>query len=314
MSFQKLDDLCRRLEALEHALAILGADEATHMAVGGGEKRAEAMAALSGMYHRQATAPEIGDWIHAAERETLNEDQAAALREFRRHHTNLTCLPADFVERQTAARLRCEQLWRDLRAKGDWTSFQPALEGVVALAREEAAMRAEVLGLSPYDALMEQYDPGNRTADITPVFTDLKAFLKDFVPQALDVQAERLAERPQKPLSGNYSIDRQRALGLAMMEAVGFDLTRGSLSVSHHPFCGGVPSDVRITTRRTGHTGRSARRAAWPSMKARACSWKSRSAATPLSGAGRCLWWTAISAKAGRWTTYCLMSIGSNAG
>lgn len=249
MSFQKLDDLCRRLEALEHALAILGADEATHMAVGGGEKRAEAMAALSGMYHRQATAPEISDWIHAAERETLNEDQTAALREFRRHHTNLTCLPADFVERQTAARLRCEQLWRDLRAKGDWTSFQPALEGVVALAREEAAMRAEVLGLSPYDALMEQYDPGNRTADITPVFTDLKAFLKDFVPQALDVQAERLAERPLKPLSGNYSIDRQRALGLAMMEAVGFDLTHGSLSVSHHPFCGGVPSDVRITTR-----------------------------------------------------------------
>jgi carboxypeptidase Taq len=249
MSFQKLDDLCRRLEALEHALAILGADEATHMAVGGGEKRAEAMAALSGLYHRQATAPEIGDWIAAAEAEVLNEDQTAALREFRRHHTNLTCLPAEFVERQTAARLRCEQLWRDLRAKGDWASFQPALEGVVALAREEAAMRAEVLGLSPYDALMEQYDPGNRAADITPVFTDLKAFLKNFVPQALDVQAQRRANRPLKPLSGTYAIEKQRALGLAMMEAVGFDLTRGSLSVSHHPFCGGVPSDVRITTR-----------------------------------------------------------------
>lgn len=249
MSFQKLDDLCRRLEALEHALAILGADEATHMAVGGGEKRAEAMAALSGMYHRHATAPEIADWIGAAETEALNEDQTAALREFRRHHTNLTCLPADFVERQTAARLRCEQLWRGLRARNDWASFQPALEGVVTLVREEAAMRADVLGLSPYDALMEQYDPGNRAADITPVFAELKAFLKDFAPQALEVQAGRLAKRPLKPLSGSYSIEKQQALGLAMMEAVGFDLTRGSLSVSHHPFCGGVPSDVRITTR-----------------------------------------------------------------
>lgn len=249
MSFQKLDDLCRRLEALEHALAILGADEATHMAVGGGEKRAEAMAALSGMYHRHATAPEIADWIEAAETEALNEDQTAALREFRRHHTNLTCLPADFVERQTAARLCCEQLWRGLRARNDWTSFQPALEGVVTLVREEAAMRADVLGLSPYDALMEQYDPGNRAADITPVFAELKAFLKDFAPQALEVQAGRLAKRPLKPLSGSYSIEKQQALGLAMMEAVGFDLTRGSLSISHHPFCGGVPSDVRITTR-----------------------------------------------------------------
>ena len=146
MSFAKLDALGRKLEALEHAQAILGADEATHMAVGGGEKRAEAMSVLAGMYHRQATAPEIDDWIAAAETESLNEDQAAALREFRRHHANLTCLPAEFVERQTTARMRSEQLWRDLRAKDDWASFLPALEGVVALVREEAQLRAEATG------------------------------------------------------------------------------------------------------------------------------------------------------------------------
>lgn len=249
MSFAKLDDLGHKLEALEHALAILGADEATHMAVGGGEKRAEAMAALAGMYHRQAAAPEIADWIDAAKAESLNDEQKAALGEFERHYTNLTCLPAEFVERQTAARMRSEQLWRDLRARNDWSSFQPALEGIVALVREEAAMRADALGLDPYDALMEQYDPGNRAAAITPVFAELKTFLKDFVPKALAAQQERLAKRPLKPLSGTYAIDRQRELGLAMMAAVGFDLTHGSLSVSHHPFCGGVPSDVRITTR-----------------------------------------------------------------
>lgn len=249
MSFARLDELGRKLEALEHALAILGADEATHMAVGGGAKRAEALSALAGMHHRQATAPEISDWIAAAEKEALNDEQSVALREFRRQYTNMTCLPTEFVERQTSARLRCEQLWRDLRAKNDWAGFQPALEGIVAIAREEAALRSDALGLDPYDALMEQYDPGNRVADITPVFTDLKAFLRDFVPEALAVQQERLAKNPKRPLSGVYAIERQRELGLAMMGAVGFDLTRGSLSVSHHPFCGGVPSDVRITTR-----------------------------------------------------------------
>ncbi|NGN42298.1 carboxypeptidase M32 [Mesorhizobium sp. CGMCC 1.15528] len=249
MSFTKLDQLGHKLEALEHALAILGADEATHMAVGGGEKRAEAMAALAGMHHRQATAPEIADWIEAAEGETLSEEQQTALREFRRQYTNMTCLPTEFVERQTTARMRCEQLWRDLRAKNDWAGFLPALEGVIALVREEAAMRAEALGLAPYDALMEQYDPGHRAADITPVLSELKTFLKGFVPEALAVQEERLAKTPLRPLSGVYAIERQRELGLAMMAAVGFDLTHGSLSVSHHPFCGGVPSDVRITTR-----------------------------------------------------------------
>jgi carboxypeptidase Taq len=63
------------------------------------------------------------------------------------------------------------------------------------------------------------------------------------------VQEARLAKRPLKALSGTYPVERQRELGLAMMAAVGFDLTHGSLSVSHHPFCGGVPTDVRITTR-----------------------------------------------------------------
>lgn len=249
MSFEKIDQLCRKLEALEHSLAILGADEATHMAVGGGEKRAEAMSALAGMHHARATAPEIADWIDAAEQEALNEDQQAALHEFRRQYTNMTCLPTEFVERQTTARLRSEQLWRDLRPKNDWLGFLPALDGIVALVREEAELRAAATGLDPYDALMEQYDPGHRTADIAPVFSELKSFLKGFVPEALAVQEERLIKNPLRPLSGVYPIDKQRELGLAMMAAVGFDFTHGSLSVSHHPFCGGVPTDVRITTR-----------------------------------------------------------------
>jgi carboxypeptidase Taq len=219
------------------------------MAVGGGEKRAEAMSALAGMHHARATAPEIADWIDTAQQEALNEDQRAALHEFRRQYTNMTCLPTEFVERQTTARLRSEQLWRDLRPKNDWLSFLPALDGIVALVREEAELRAAATGLDRYDALMEQYDPGHRAIDIAPVFSELKTFLKGFVPEALAVQEERLAKNPLRPLSGVYPIDKQRELGLAMMAAVGFDFTHGSLSVSHHPFCGGVPTDVRITTR-----------------------------------------------------------------
>ena len=89
------------------------------MAVGGGAKRAEALSALAGMHHRQATAPEVVDWIDVAEHETLNDEQAVALREFCHQHTNMMSLSSEFVERQTSTRLRCEQLWRDLRAKND---------------------------------------------------------------------------------------------------------------------------------------------------------------------------------------------------
>lgn len=249
MSFAKLDAHCHSVSALEHALAILGVDEATAMAPGGGESRAEAMATLSGMLHRQATDPKLRDWIEAAKAEPLDTLQRVAVAEFERSYINLTCLPVEFVERRMRTSMRSEQLWRKCRPKGDWNIFRPAFEGVLDLVREEAAIRAEVLKLAPYDALMEQFDPGNRVRDITPVFSALKAFLLNFLPKALSAQSERRAARPLKALSGNYPVERQKALGLAMMQAIGFDMDHGGLSISDHPFCGGVPSDVRMTTR-----------------------------------------------------------------
>jgi carboxypeptidase Taq len=249
MSFAKLDELGRRLEALEHAQSMLSVDEAVQMPSGGGEKRAEAIAVLAGMYHELAAAPQIADWIGAAADEPLDATQQAALRELQRVYTNMTCLSSDFVHKQVGARVRSEQLWRQLRPAGDWTAFLPAFEGVVATAREEAQLRSAALQLDPYDAMMEQYDPGNRVADIAPVFDQLKTFLKDFVPEAIAHQEEKLAKRPLKPLNAPFPIERQKALGLAMMEALGFDFEHGRLDISHHPFCGGVPTDVRMTTR-----------------------------------------------------------------
>lgn len=249
MTFAKLDTLGRKLEALSHAQSILGVDEAVQMPVGGGDKRAEAMSVLAGIYHETATAPEVSEWIAAAEAENLVGDEALALREFKRVHTGMTCLPADFVRRKTVTNMRSEQLWRDLRGKNDWQSYLPAFEAVVAIMREEAQLRADATQLAPYDALLDQFDPGTTAADIEPVFSRLKAFLKDFVPEVAERQAARRASRPLKPFAGPFAIEKQRELGLFMMGAIGFDFTHGRLDVSHHPFCGGVPTDVRMTTR-----------------------------------------------------------------
>lgn len=249
MSFARLDAHLKKLEALSHAQSMLGVDEAVMMPHGGGDKRAEAMAGLAGMYHEMAAAPEVGEWLAAAEAEDLPAGQRLALREQKRSYLNLTCLTPEFVQRQVAAKMRSEQLWRSLRPTGDWAGFLPALGNVIALAREEAAMRSDVLKLAPYDALIEQFDPGSRSGQITPVFAELKAFLKRFIPQALDVQANHHARNPPKAFASAFSVSRQKALGEVMMQAVGFDFNHGRLDVSHHPFCGGVPTDVRMTTR-----------------------------------------------------------------
>jgi len=245
MSFAKLDELCRIHSAIDHAQAILGADEATHMASGGGEERASAMGRLAAMSHEMLTAPEVADWIAAARQENLDPDQQAAVREFARVHANMTALTAQFVERQTNARMRSEQLWRKLRPNGDWKGFEPALSELLELAREEASMRGAALGLDPYDALIEQHDPGSRAGEIEKIFAELKQFLVDFVPEAEEAGRRRKAPNGLR----EFPVEAQRELGIHLMKAVGFDFEHGSLSVSVHPFCGGVPTDVRITTR-----------------------------------------------------------------
>ncbi len=249
MSYEKLNEHLKKLEALSHALSMLGVDEAVMMPEGGGDKRAEAMAGLATIHHEMASSPQVGEWLAKADAEDLSPEQRVALREQKRSYTNLTCLSSAFVGKQTAARIRSEQLWRQLRPTGDWATFLPALSNVIALAREEAAMRADVLKLVPYDALIEQFDPGSRAEQITPVFDELKTFLKDFIPKALETQARRHAQHPPKAFTSRFAIDRQKALGEVMMKAVGFDFNHGRLDVSHHPFCGGVPTDVRMTTR-----------------------------------------------------------------
>lgn len=246
MSFTKLDELGRKLEALEHAQAMLGVDEAVQMPSGGGEKRAEAMATLAGMHHEMAAAPHVAELIADAESEALDEMRRAALRELRRTYTNLTCLSSDFVRKQVAARIRSEQLWRELRPTGNWKDFLPAFEGVIATLREEARLRSDALNLAPYDAMIEQYDPGGRTSEISPVFAELKSFLKNFIPRAIEAQQKK---PPAKTFNAPFPIEKQKALGQAIMKALGFDFEHGRLDVSHHPFCGGVPTDVRMTTR-----------------------------------------------------------------
>jgi carboxypeptidase Taq len=102
------------------------------------------------------------------------------------------------------------------------------------------------LHLDPYDALLDGYEPDGRAADIAPVFDDLAAFLPGFTD---DVLARQDAAGPLLPLPGPFDLDAQRKLCRSMMEVVGFDFNHGRLDESHHPFCGGVAEDIRITTR-----------------------------------------------------------------
>lgn len=247
-AYTELEARFRRLFALRHATYVLQWDWAAMMPSGGAEARSEQVAALKVVCHDQLSAPAVAELLDRAEqdRATLDEWQAANLAEMRRVWIHETAVDGALVEALSRACSACEHTWREARPANDFARILPLLSEVLRLVREVAAAKAARLGTSPYDALLDEYEPGGRADEIAPVFDHLAKVLPQLRDRVLARQAARGA--PVR-LAGPFAVERQKALGLAVMKTLGFDFAHGRLDTSTHPFCGGVPDDVRITTR-----------------------------------------------------------------
>ncbi|RXF73889.1 carboxypeptidase M32 [Hansschlegelia zhihuaiae] len=236
-----------RISAVSNALGILHWDNAAMMPKGAAATRADSMATLAVLRHDMTTDPRVADMLDAAGGDDgLGDWERANLREIGRVFAIETAVPADLVAASSKAVSACEMRWRQAREDSDFVGLLPFLSEVLALQREMGRAKGERLGLDPYDALLNDYEPGGRSAAIDALFDDLADFLPGFVDEALAAQARRPAD---PPLEGPFPVETQRSLGLRFMAALGYDFERGRLDVSTHPFCGGADNDVRITTR-----------------------------------------------------------------
>jgi carboxypeptidase Taq len=247
-AYQQLETRFGRIGALEEAISVLHWDTAAVMPRGGAAARAEQLATLRLIAHEHLTAPALGELLAEAEQQPdgLNPWQRANLREMRRRRVHAAAVPGALVEAESRACSECETIWRQARADGDFAIVLPALEQVLRLEREIAAIKAEHLGTSPYEALLDQYEPGGSVATIDRLFAEIAAFLPDLTEAVLTRQA---ASPPPPAPVGPFPIELQRRAGIRLMERIGFDFAHGRLDASAHPFCGGTPDDVRITTR-----------------------------------------------------------------
>lgn len=249
-AYQNLFSHFEEIAALSGASSILYWDNSVLLPKGAREDRANQLTVLARLSHQRKTDPRVGDWLAEAQSDaSLDDWQQANLREMERAYRNNTCMPADLVEAKVKADSECEAVWREAREKSDFKMVQPLLAEVLRLTQEEAKVRSEASGLGLYDALLDLYEPDGRTAEIDPIFADYKAFLPDFLSQVLDAQDART---PVKTLRGPFDIAAQEALGREVMGTLGFNFDNGRLDVSTHPFCGGTPADVRMTTRYDG--------------------------------------------------------------
>src|SRR5512132_2158517 len=245
-AYRKLEDRFRRIGALRDAESMLHWDLATMMP-NGGAARGDQLAVLGAVRHGLLIASEVGDWLAEAEADpSLDAWRRADVREMKRQRAHATALSESQVEALSRATTACEAVWRGAKADDDFSAVLPKLAALLALIREAAAAKAESLGLSPYDALLDEYEPDGRSNEIDGVFADLARFLPDFLPRVVENQAS--APSPLAP-PGPFPVDKQRAVAVRFMERFGFDFHHGRLDVSLQPFCGGTPDDVRITAR-----------------------------------------------------------------
>jgi carboxypeptidase Taq len=241
-------ELCRahlRLHRYNHLSAIVGWDRNAMMPPGGIVARAQAEAELNALIHRGRTDARLADWLRAAEDEPLDELERANLREMRRDWRDANALPESLIEAKTLAGAKCEHAWRSQRPANDWPGFLDNFREVVRLAREEAQRLADDTGLSRYDALMDRFEPGMRSAGIDRVFSGVKQWLPDLIGRVAAKQRAETVSAATAP----FPVAAQRELSLALMQRLGFDFEAGRLDASAHPFTGGVPEDVRLTTR-----------------------------------------------------------------
>ena len=247
-AYEELVRRSRERAVLGSCSALLGWDEQTYLPRGGSAARGDQMALLAGIAHERATDPKLGDLLASAEAATPGFEpgspEAANLREWRRNYDRLTKLPRALVEELARVTTVAQGEWVEARAASDFGRFRPRLGSIIALKRDEARCLGD--GGDPYDALLDEYEPGARAADLAPMFESLRV---ELVPLVAAIAG---ANRQPDPgaLRGDYPVEAQKAFGREVAAALGFDFDRGRLDTAAHPFCSGIaPGDCRITTR-----------------------------------------------------------------
>lgn len=245
--YEQLEQEFNRLHAFRGALSLLRWDAAVMMPRGSADVRGEQLAALETEHHALLTTPKVARLLERAEAAAsqLEDWPLANLREMRRQRDHAIATPPSLIARLAKATARAEVYWVEARKANDFKIFAPHLEEVVALVRDKAALLGQARGLPPYDALVDAFTPGISTADIDTIFKALSRRLPGLINQAIEVQADCAPI----PLSGKFTVARQRQLALEVLKALGFPFDRGRLDESEHPFTEGVPGDIRVTTR-----------------------------------------------------------------
>jgi carboxypeptidase Taq len=236
------------LTDLESLGALMFWDQNVMMPPGGAGARADMADTLERTHHARATDPELGRLLDALEPwaagQDPDSDDARLVHWARRDFEKAVRVPADLAAEITRAKAVGLQAWQEALAAGDFSHFRDALKRQVELRHEY--VRCFEGFAHPYDALLDDFEPGLTTAELKPVFAQLRDGLVPLVAATGDPAQARNAG----VFNGHYPVAEQRAAMLALLDAIGYDPDHWRLDPAVHPFAQSLaPTDVRLTTK-----------------------------------------------------------------
>lgn len=242
--YEKLKHKLVKMADLQHILAVLGWDREVNMPPKGGAFRAQQAATLSGMIHNLATAPELGELLEKLKDDTtLDAVQAKNVALASEDYLKSQKYSEAFVVELSQTISQTNEAWAKARTASDFSLYAPSLKKLVELKRQEC----ELLGYEehPYDAMIDQYEPGTKTAEVTELFDGVREQLVAFVEEINQAQQVDNAF-----LTQHFPREDQWNFSLELLKQMHYDFEAGRQDISLHPFSTSFsPLDVRVTTR-----------------------------------------------------------------
>ena len=181
-NYEKYKTHMRKIADVSYASGVLNWDQETYMPQGGAEIRAQQLSTLAGIVHELSSAGEFGTLLNTLSADTsLSEKEKRNIKQSLKNYNDSKKYTTAFVQEMSRSVSEAFQAWQQAKEKSDFSLFAPKLEKLVQLKREEC----KLLGYEnhPYDALLNQYEPGAKTKDIEILFADVRSQLVDFVKQ-----------------------------------------------------------------------------------------------------------------------------------
>ena len=245
MSYESFQTEIGQINDILCTVNLLSWDARTVMPPGGVESRGRQIATLTSLARDLATGDTLRRAMAAARRDLSNAPQDAirlrALDQAQSEIATLTRIPAALIGELAHLKTSAHAAWAEARAANDFNAYAPLLTRMIAMQREIG----HALGDNPYDALIGLYEPGMTQARLAVLFGELKAALVPLIEKAT------AAPQPRSDfLNRSYPVATQKTFALGIAAKMGYDLNRGRLDDTIHPFeISFTRNDVRITSR-----------------------------------------------------------------